>query len=137
MLLRLSRLVRVGVCALAAVVFSACSPVTGPSPSQIHVLTVVNRSSYDLELVSWTDDAGACHEFVSGTVYDSVFQKHVDGMPAGTSANSEVAPGTSPLVFYFAEGGSGYRTSEPLVVRAEDAAISFVLTDGTSVEVLE
>ncbi len=119
---------------LAVAVLISCTQAGGPTSPGTHDLTIQNNTSSDLEFVSWTDDAGTSHEFISGKVYDSALSKFVDGLPVAAKATCEVATGADRLVFFFADGGVGYRTAFDIIVSADDPAVQFTLTDTTSVE---
>jgi hypothetical protein len=95
-------------------------------------LEIVNSSSYALDLISWVDENGKIYWFGSDLVYDYVLYQYINGLYPGSSDTKGVAPGRSPIYFWFATGGPEYHTEE-LVVVEKWKKRTFVLNDYTMV----
>jgi len=100
-----------------------------------HSLTISNNSSSTMSFVRWTDGKGIVQVFAPDTVYDAALQKTVGGMLPGSKATQAVAPGSNALVFFFADGGTEYRTVNPVVVGTLDQETIFTVTDTTAIQV--
>lgn len=83
----------------------------------------INESSYTLTIKNMT--SSAVIDFVrwngvyfgKNTVWDAVLGQYVYGMIPGGSDIKEVSPGYNYVYFWFAAGGSEYRTAALLPVR--------------------
>ncbi|HUX39792.1 MAG TPA: hypothetical protein VMV83_01395 [Rectinemataceae bacterium] len=102
------------------------------SSATSHSLTISNSSSSALSFVRWTDGKGVKQVFSPDTIYDATLQKTVGGMLPGSKATQAVAPGSNPLLFFFADGGVEYRTVGVVTVDSSAKETIFVLTDATA-----
>jgi hypothetical protein len=96
-------------------------------------MTVTNNTSFDLDFVCWySNDSGNWYYFGGDQVYDYVLGYSVNGLHPGSSDTQDVAPGNSPVYFWFAVGGPEYRTVTLFQVN-EGENSTCVLTDYTQV----
>ena len=112
---------------LIVIGFMSCSNDSATS------MTVTNNTSFDLDLISWySNSSGTWYWFGSDQVYDSLLGYSVDGLHPGSSDTQNVAPGNSPVYFWFAAGGPKYQTATSFQVN-EGYRITCILTDNTQI----
>ena len=88
------------------------------------MITIFNKTSFDLDLVSWS-----VVSFGDDLVWDVVLNDWVEGISSMSSSTRNVNSGMYPLYFYFALGGPQYRT-EPLYTM-DNSTLMYTLTDST------
>ncbi len=102
-------------------------PKTTPEPeSTCTMITIFNKTSYDLDFVSWS-----VVNFGDDLVWDVALAKWVEGISSISSSTRNVNSGMYPLYFYFALGGPQYRT-DPLYTM-DNSTLMYTLTDSTIV----
>jgi hypothetical protein len=90
-------------------------------------LTIINGSSYDIDLVQWDGNY-----FGKDRLYDSVLGYYVDGIASGSSDTVSVDAGTHYITFWFTTPGPEYRTSSYVTV-ADGEHVTFTFYNSTTI----
>ena len=91
-------------------------------------LTIVNSSSGEIVLVTWTDDSGDIHSFGPDLVSD--FGQTVPGFMSGGSETMDVGTGSAPLHLALADV-LGERMTQDTITTDYLDDITFTVTDNT------
>jgi hypothetical protein len=99
-------------------------------PSLKTELTIINNTSFDLDLIYWISGNGKTNWFNKDSVYDINLGKLVGGLASGSSQTKNVSPGSNNIYFYFTNDTQQYWTSNAVVVNYGES-ITNILSNST------